>query len=150
MTFLLTSELGKLARWLRAVGYDAAIFEGKAPDLLAKATFEKRTIVTRWRLLRGHRGTPVAWVKSDLLKEQLKELKRICKIGGFQKKLFTRCLICNVPVKPVAKEKVKRKVPPYVFQTQKDFSYCSVCKRIYWAATHWNRASAFLKREVMP
>lgn len=145
MKFLLTPELGRLAKWLRALGHDADIFKGKVPDLLAKATFEKRTVLTRWRALEGHRGTPVLSLKSDRVEGQLKELKRLRKVGLSEKSLFSRCLICNIWVKPIAKENVKTRVPPFVFKTQKDFSYCPSCGRVYWAATHWDRARHFLK-----
>ncbi|MFH1857536.1 MAG: Mut7-C RNAse domain-containing protein, partial [Candidatus Omnitrophota bacterium] len=141
----MTPELGRLAKWLRAVGYDAAVFTGDIPDLLAKATGEHRVILTRRCALRSHRGTPVVWIKDDQLPKQLRAVPRACRIGPFQKNLFTRCLLCNVAVKQIAKAKMKEKVPPYVYQTQKAFSYCPSCRRIYWAATHWYRASKFLK-----
>ena len=144
MKFLLTPELGRLARWLRATGYDAAVFEGETPDLLARATFEKRILLTRRTGLRHHRGTPVVTLLSDHIREQLKEVSRSCRLRSLQKHLFTRCLLCNVPVEPIAKEKIKRRTPPYVFKTQKDFSHCPKCGRVYWAATHWERASNFL------
>lgn len=146
MKFLLTPELGRLAKWLRAIGHDAALFEGTLPDLLAKATVEKRTVLSRQKALQGHKGTSVIWIQNDLLPKQLSELIKACPIRSLQKGLFTRCLLCNVPVEAIAKEEVKDKVPPYVFQTQKDFSYCPSCQRIYWAATHWQRARNFLQR----
>jgi len=145
MKFLLTPELGKLAKWLRAIGYDAEISGGAIPDLLAKATAENRTVLTRLVRLRHHRGTPVVWIRSDQLKTQLQEIKTSCGIRLVQKKLFSRCVLCNAPVEEIAKEKVKGKVPPYVFKTMDRFSLCPRCRRIYWAATHWERASDFLR-----
>jgi len=143
--FLLTPELGRLARWLRAVGYDAEVLRGRIPDLLAKATEDGRIILTRHLALRDHRGTPIRLVRSDRFDAQLKELRRSCGIRVSTKQLFLRCLLCNVPVKRIAKEKVKGKVPPYVFKTQNDFSQCPSCQRLYWAATHWEHASQILK-----
>ena len=145
MKFLLTPELGRLVKWLRAVGYDAEVFKGRIPDLLAKATADGRIILTRHLALSGHRGTPVRLIRNDRFDAQLKELRRSCGIRVSMKQLFLRCLLCNVPVKRIAKEKAEGKVPPYVFRTQKDFSQCPSCKRFYWAATHWQRASKILK-----
>ena len=145
MKFLVTPELGKLTKWLRAIGYDAEISEEDIPDLLAKATAEDRTILTRLVRLRHHRGTPVVWIRSDQLKRQLQEIKTSCGVRLVQKKLFSRCILCNVPVEEIAKEKVKEKVPPHVFKTMNQFSRCPGCRRIYWAATHWERASDFLR-----
>lgn len=145
MKFLLTPELGRLAKWLRAMGHDAALFKGRTPDLLAKATAEGRTILTRLTSLQGHKGTPVVSIQSDQLQKQLKELKKLRGIQWPSKNLFSRCIVCNVPVEAVAKERAKGKVPPHVFQTQDNFSYCPQCRRIYWNATHWERASNFLR-----
>lgn len=145
MKFLLTPELGRLARWLRVIGYDADLFKGRIPDLLARATGENRTILTRLTSLRGHQGTPVLSIRSDQLQGQLKEIQKLRGMRWRPKNLFSRCLLCNKPVKGIRKVKVKGKVPPYVFKTQTHFSVCPECKRIYWAATHWARASKFLK-----
>ena len=145
MKFLLTPELGRLAKWLRAVGYDAEVFRGRIPDLLAEATTEGRIILTRHLALRGHRGTPVRLIRNDRFDAQLTELRRSCGVHVSTKQFFLRCLLCNVPVKRIATEKVEGKVPPYVFKTQRDFSQRPSCKRLYWAATHWERASKILK-----
>ena len=146
MKFLCTSELGRLAKWLRAIGYDAIYLEEKVkiPELLALATTEKRTILTRLKRLQGHKGTPVIVVASDRVKDQMGELKRALGIRPTKNRFFERCILCNVLVQPVSKEKVKGKVPPYVFETQTSFSRCPSCKRIYWAATHYGRAKAFV------
>lgn len=146
MKFLLTPELGKLAKWLRAVGYDAVTLQEGIPHLLARAASEQRTILTRWAALRHHRGTPVVWIESDTLRTQLRALKRAGKIGLLKKKLFSRCLLCNVFVQGIEKEKVKGKVPPYVYRTQDIFLRCPSCKRVYWAATHRERALQFLRK----
>ncbi|MEK7805847.1 MAG: Mut7-C RNAse domain-containing protein, partial [Planctomycetota bacterium] len=50
--------------------------------------------------------------------------------------IFTRCLVCNGLLEPVAKEKIKDKVPPYVYSTQDEFDICPQCGRIYWSGTH--------------
>lgn len=146
MKFLCTPELGRLAKWLRAIGYDAVLVEGKVkvPELLALATAENRTILTRLNRLRHHKGTPVVFIASDRIKEQIKEVEHSVHIRPMAGHLFERCILCNVLVKPIAREKVRRRVPPYVFETQDSFSICPSCQRIYWAATHYKRAKEFV------
>ena len=146
MKFLCTPELGRLAKWLRAIGYDATSVEGKVniPGLLALATSEARTVLTRLKRLKGHRGTPVVYISSDRIKEQVEEVKHAVGVQPTVRHLFKRCLLCNVDVKPISKEKIKQRVPPYVFKTQNSFSVCPSCRRIYWAATHYDRAKEFV------
>ena len=146
MKFLCTPELGRLAKWLRAVGYDAVSVTEKIkiPELLALATASDRTVLTRLKRLRHHQGTPVVYIESDHVGHQIKEVKRALGIRIKEQHLFKRCLLCNVPVEPITKQKVRRKVPPYVFETQQTFSICPSCRRIYWAATHYERAKHFV------
>ena len=146
MKFLCSPELGRLAKWLRAVGYDATFMTEaiEIPQLLALATVEDRTILTRLKKLRGHQGTPVIYIVSDRVENQIKEVKRSLRIRFSEGHLFTRCIVCNMPVKFIPKAKVRYKVPPYVFETQKCFSTCPSCKRVYWAATHYERAKHFV------
>ena len=79
MKFLCSPELGRLAKWLRAVGYDATFMTEaiKIPQLLALATVEDRTILTRLKKLRGHRGTPVVYIASDRLEDQMKAINQL-------------------------------------------------------------------------
>ena len=146
MKFLLTPELGRLAKWLRAIGYDAMSVEGKVkiPQLLALATSEDRMVLTRLKRLKGHKGTPVIYISCDRIKEQVEEVKRSAGVQPTVRHLFKRCLLCNIDVKPISKEKIKQQVPPYVFETQNSFSICPSCRRIYWAATHYDRAREFV------
>lgn len=146
MKFLCSQELGRLAKWLRVVGYDAVSVSGKIriPELLALATSENRTILTRLKRLQKHRGTPVVYIHSGQIREQIEEVKRSAGIRPTTQHLFERCILCNVSVKPILKEKVRQRVPPYVFETQDSFSVCPSCKRIYWAATHYERAKKFI------
>ena len=146
MKFLCTPELGRLAKWLRAIGYDAMSVEGKVnvPELLALATSEKRTVLTRLKRLKGHKGTPAIYITSDRVKEQVEEVKRSVGIQPTTKHFFKRCLLCNVEVSPIAKGRVEKRVPSYIFETQKSFSTCPSCRRIYWAATHYDRAKEFV------
>ena len=44
---------------------------------------------------------------------------------------------CNEPLCSIEKEKAEGRVPTYVFQTQKEFSWCPDCQKIYWKGTHW-------------
>ncbi|OGP17535.1 MAG: hypothetical protein A2V21_303010 [Deltaproteobacteria bacterium GWC2_55_46] len=139
--------LGKLARWMRTLGYDVE-YDTHIEDteLIKRATAEQRLILTRDTRLIERRGARkrVFFIKSDLVGEQLRQVA-----GEFppdDSLLLTRCLRCNALLKDVPKESVKAKVPPYVFQTQAEFSVCPVCQRTYWGATHRERMLEDLRK----
>jgi len=60
-------------------------------------------------------------------------------------KLFYRCIECNTPLEDIAKEKIKTKVPEYVYQTQSTFKQCTNCRKIFWKGTHWDMVGGWLK-----
>ncbi len=147
MRFILTKELGRLARWLRLLGFDAAYFDSDDIKALFVAAFnEKRIVVTKRRKISGTKSLKVIYLKSDTLREQFNELRR--KIKFKTKTLFTRCADCNKRVFEVKKTSIRGLVPPYVFKTQKNFFQCPACAKIFWKATHWNRAKEFLNEAM--
>lgn len=135
--FFADSMLGKLARWMRVLGYDVE-YEREIDDaeLVRRAIKEDRIILTRDTLLvkrRRARGRSF-FIESDYIGDQLKRVALRFKTGP--ESALTRCLRCNAILEDVTKEAVEGKVPPYVFKTQERFSICFACGRIYWAGTH--------------
>lgn len=70
---------------------------------------------------------------------------KVLNIAPNTDKMFTRCIVCNVELIPVNKEKIKEKVPEYVFTTQQNFIACPKCNRVYWQGTHWGNVQDILK-----
>ncbi len=134
--------LGRLAKWLRALGFDVAYDRRIADDaLIARAWREGRTILTRDRALAGRRalretGAACILIESPDPDEQLAELVRSHGLQPDPARLLTRCLRCNEPTSGVTPESVATEVPPYVLATQTGFSRCPACGRVYWKATH--------------
>lgn len=135
--FLADSMLGKLALWMRVVGYDVA-YESAIGDaaLIRRAKDEGRIILTRDTLL-----IPRRWVRDYSLfiesDNPMYQLRQVLSAYGIEsEKFLTRCLRCNVALEQTPRSEVEGRVPPYVYKTQKDFSACPACGRIYWAGTH--------------
>jgi uncharacterized protein with PIN domain len=146
MKLLLTEELGRLAKWLRILGYDTEYFkEGKTSSLIIQALRDNRTIITRNHRLLRPAGLRVVLLKEEKLKEQLREVVKALGISLDNALMFSRCIICNEELVDIAKEKIKNKVPEYVFNTQEDFISCPKCGRIYWQGTHWGNVETILK-----
>lgn len=147
--FILTRELGRLARWLRILGFDTVYFKGNnRSSLVITALREDRIIVTRNLRLSAPTGSKLINLKEGPVEEQLKQLLKGLGINVDQSRLFTRCLLCNTALTNIDKEKVKDKVPEYVYQSNEDFSACPDCQKIYWQGTHWGNVLEVLKRIV--
>jgi len=143
LKFILTKELGRLARWLRLLGFDTVYFDlDDIKKLFLIAFNENRIIVTKIRALSGAKNFKVVYVKSDILKDQIRELIR--KIDIKKDYLFTRCADCNKRLVRVDKEEIKGFVPEYVYTTQRQFFRCPQCAKIFWRATHWDLARGYL------
>jgi uncharacterized protein with PIN domain len=130
--------LGKLARWLRILGFDAA-YERRISDekLIALARAEGRILLTRDTRLVRRRSLPAhLLVESERAPAQLRQTLEAMGLSVDTGALLSRCLVCNVATEEISREEARPEVPPYVFRTQRRFSRCPGCRRIYWRATH--------------
>lgn len=138
--FVVDVNVGRLAKWLRAMGYDTIFPEENGDNELVRiALRENRVLVTRdagialRRVVRLGQVT-VALVEKDDLRGQLTQLVRDLELdlsGG-----FSLCVCCNEPLYPIDKQDVADRLPPYVLLTQPKFFQCPECRRVYWPGTH--------------
>jgi len=146
MKFVVTGELGRLARWLRILGFDTILFDARSKrELVLCSLREDRVVITRDSGMSRFTGVRMLRIESDHLEEQLAQVIRTLDIHPREEEMFSICVICNKPLAYIAKSAVKENVPPHVFQTNEVFKVCGACKRIYWKGTHWRLAKAFLK-----
>ena len=138
MKFLADNMLGRLATWLRLLGYDTAYLpEADDPALARIARAEDRVLLTRDVELTRRRGVRFVLIESEKIEEQLRQVFHA--LGLTARQAFSRCAECNTPLDAATKETVRDAVPPYVFQTQERFLRCPHCQRVYWRGTHWAR-----------
>jgi len=134
--------VGKLAKWLRLMGYDARFFRGESDaELVAIALKEGRVILTRDTRIMRRRLVTKGKLKSLLIASdqpqlQIRQLIDSLKLD-YRFNPFSLCLECNQPLVERKKAELKQLVPPYVFKTQEQFRQCPSCQRIYWRGTHW-------------
>lgn len=150
MKFILDPALGRLAKWLRILGYDAIYWRGSQEGLIEVAKRENRIVLTRTqRIYENARGELTAFLVTEnnpLL--QLKEVIEGLKLKVKYEDLFSRCLICNEKLRSVPPEVVKDRVPDYVYRTQGCFSECPRCRRVFWGGTHYERMMEDLRRAI--
>ena len=146
MKFILSKELGRLAKWLRILGFDTVYYnQDNLSSLIIQALRDERIILTRNQRLPQARGLKIVLIKNEKIKKQVEEALKTLKIKLEPETMFSRCILCNVELEEIAKEKIKDKVPEYVFKTQEDFITCPQCKRIYWQGTHWGNVQKTLE-----
>ncbi len=138
LRFIADAMLGKLARWLRIMGYDTLYFRGRDKrELIRMAKAEERVLLSRdTRLLSRKKLPPNLFIRSDYPKEQLKEVSRRYNLSPGDKSL-SLCSCCNVPIKRISKAHVEGEVPEYIYVQHTKFSQCPRCKRIFWQGSHY-------------
>ncbi|MBN1872428.1 MAG: Mut7-C RNAse domain-containing protein [Candidatus Omnitrophica bacterium] len=147
MKFITTKELGRLAKWLRIMGFDTEYFpEKERRELVIKSLRENRIILTRDSKMSVYSGVRMVHIKSDFVQEQVRQVVRELDMKIDRKRFFSLCVICNKQLTMVEKEDVKLRVPDYVYRTQEHFMKCAACDRIYWQGTHWTNVGDFVDR----
>jgi hypothetical protein len=142
MKFIVDHNVGKLARWLRVMGYDTLFFNGTDDwSMVRTALAEDRVILTRDTHILERRVITTGRLKAILIKSdnpelQMRQVMETLKLDH-KSKAFSLCLECNQPLQERTKEQVKDLVPSYVFKTHNQYMQCPACHRVYWKGTHW-------------
>lgn len=149
--FVADCHLGGLARLLRMAGFDTLYRNDYAdPELAALSLGERRVLLTRDReLLKLRSIVQGCYVHALKPLQQFREIvRRLDLAGAFRP--FSRCLECNVALRPIEKAQVLGHLPPAVREHQERFFTCDACGRIYWQGSHWQRMGALLETARMP
>ncbi|UFS63657.1 Mut7-C RNAse domain-containing protein [Sulfurimonas sp. HSL-3221] len=143
--FIADCHLGRVAKYLRFMGYDTLFFP-TIPDteLLRVAKDETRTILTRDAALSQRKNVPVYLLDAVELHDQLRELAAHfgLEIG---EDVHRRCLVCNAPLVRVCPAAIQKAVPEKVYETFDTFRQCPECGRVYWNGDHYRNMILFLK-----
>lgn len=150
MKFICDDNLGRLAKWLRTLGYDTLFFDPIVDgELVSRALKENRVVLSRDTHLSRFKlklGERLLLIKSDKHLEQLKQVIEHFKLKTDKNLLFSRCLICNQVLEKVEKEIIKDRLYPHVYRTQDNFVHCPKCDRIFWSATHVEKMTKTLSQ----
>ena len=144
--FVLDVHLGRLARRLRLLGFDALYVPGAEDAFIIRtAATERRAILTRDReLLKNGSVTHGYWVRSTDVREQVVEVVRRFDLRA-KIQAFARCTSCNGLIKEVAKDTVQGQVPPRSAEAYEQFFQCACCGKVYWKGSHFERLSRYVE-----
>jgi uncharacterized protein with PIN domain len=146
--FVADCNVGRLARWLRALGYDTAFHPHiRDPDLVRLALAENRVLLTRdtdmlQRRVLASGAVRAILIRDDNVADQLRQV--VAELGLDTGLALSRCLECNQELEARRPVEVATRVPPHVRATQARYSECPSCGRVFWPGSHWRRM-----REVM-
>ena len=135
--FIIDVHLGKLANYMRMLGFDSLYkTEITREELVTVSLNDKRTILTRDRnLLKLNDVTHGYWVRNNIPENQLYEVVKRFQLKNLIRE-FTRCILCNNLLAPIAKEKIIDRLPPKVAEHHDEFFICNSCDKIYWKGSH--------------
>ncbi len=149
MKFVVDAMLGSLAKWLRILGYDARYDQRLSDNQLVRlARAEECVLLTRDRELARRRGVRVLLVAGEDLESQIRQV-----LGDLElepDRSVSRCPVCNKQLESLDHERARSRVPAYVAKTQREFSHCPACQRVFWRGSHWQHMEERLARLRQP
>jgi uncharacterized protein with PIN domain len=149
--FVVDCNLGRLARYLRLLGFDSLYDNAFTDDVVAAISQRQgRIVLTRdRRLLQRRIITHGLFVRAEKPRDQVREVLRRLDLYALCKP-YTRCARCNGALKPVAKSEVDHRLQPKTRRYYDHFLLCTECGQIYWQGSHHARSrhllSSFMER----
>ncbi|CAN7464775.1 DUF5615 family PIN-like protein [Phenylobacterium sp. LjRoot219] len=138
MRFLCDEMLLRLARLLRAAGYDTQLAQGQRDaELLALARAENRVLVTRDKRLAVEAHPRAVLVEGRGAHAEAESLAAALPID-WRLAPFSRCLVDNAPLSDAEPADLAR-IPEEARDLPGPFRACATCGRVYWPGSHVKR-----------
>lgn len=147
LRFVLDVHLGRLAGYLRMLGFDARYANGVSdPELVRVSSEENRILLTRDRGVLKHSAvTHGYWLRETDSRRQAAEVVRRFDLAGSLRP-FTRCMACNEPLRAASKSAAGGRVPPGIAERFDEFRECPLCQRVYWHGSHYRRMRLWIEQ----
>ena len=150
MRFVCDDNLGKLAKYLRILGFDTLFQENISdPELMRLAASQERFLLTRdHHLIQFSHPYGILLLDDDDSLGQL--AMTIISLGLIidPELLFQRCSRCNEIALPVDMDRVKNQIFPFILRTQNEISRCPSCGRFYWKGSHYTRLLRQMRKAI--
>lgn len=147
--FVLDVHLGKLARYLRLLGFDTK-YERDFADarIAAISAAESRIVLTRDKgLLKRKEVTRGYWLRNTQPRLQITEVVDVLDLRGTVR-VFTRCLVCNHELETVDEAGVRATLPRGLRGQFGRVARCPGCERLYWPGSHYDRLAELVSNLV--
>ncbi|MCW8125149.1 Mut7-C RNAse domain-containing protein [Microbulbifer halophilus] len=144
--FVFDCHLGRLARYLRMLGFDTLFYRQCDDDtLLEISVSDGRILLSRDRgLLKRRRLRRGYFVRATRPRRQIAEVvERLQLQGKFRP--FSRCIACNGPLHPVASQGVQHLLRENTRRYFRHFFQCRDCARVYWKGSHYQHMEQLVR-----
>ena len=137
MRFIVDCMLGKLAKWLKILGFDTIYFSKiEDSDLLVLAQKESRVLLSRDNgLMEKSRSIKTLFIDSEDWNTQVEQVLNEFELWE-DVSPYSRCIECNVELRDLPKKRARNLVTPFVFEQAESFALCPECGRVFWKGTH--------------
>ena len=144
--FVLDAHLGKLASYMRMLGFDTLYKNDYTdPTLMALSRTKGRILLSKDRRLVHKSGLTRAYeVRALRPAEQLTEVLRRFDLYRLIRP-FQRCMECNALLETAGRDDVAGRVPPQVWRDHEEYRVCPDCHKVYWAGSHYERMQHFIR-----
>ncbi len=145
--FAAEPTLGKLAKWLRILGFDTSYEPGFSTKKNMDSGRKNRILLIRTERVRdGKLPQEFIFITSNNPFEQLREVIDTLGIIYTDTRPFSRCIRCNPRIQPVDQDAVRGNGPDFIWQPRDIFQICGQCRRIYWPGSHTERSHDIIMR----
>jgi uncharacterized protein len=145
LAFALDVHLGRLATYLRLLGFDALYRYNAHDEYLASISrSDSRILLTRDRgLLCRNKVIHGYYVRSTSPREQAREVALRFDLASHIQP-FTRCLRCNALLQPAELSQIADRVPSRSRESYSEFSLCTKCNQVFWKGSHYENMQCFI------
>lgn len=145
--FLLDNHLGRLAAYLRMLGFDCLYRNDYSDEALAAILQrEERILLSRDRRLLMRKVVTHGYCPRSL--DSLEQLAEVIERFELHQQImpFHRCLRCNHPLEAAPKEAVLDRLEPLTKLYFDEFQICPNCRQIYWKGSHYERMQRLVEQ----
>lgn len=145
--FILDVHLGRLAAYLRMLGFDTFYRNDyNDPELANISASENRILLTcDRRLLMRKQVNYGYFVRARQPQQQIVEILQHFDLYDKQKP-FSRCMLCNGKTRPVSKQQIESRLLPKTKQYFDKFYQCESCDKIYWQGSHYLKMQELINK----
>jgi uncharacterized protein with PIN domain len=138
--FVVDVNLGRLARYLRLLGFDTLYRNDYQDTDLVRICLEQRRIVlSRDRNLLKHSAiTHGCFIHNTDPLRQIEEVIKRLDLANIATP-FKRCVRCNGLLRPIEKSLIEERLPPLTRKHYELFWICGDCEQAYWKGAHYQR-----------
>jgi uncharacterized protein with PIN domain len=145
MAFIADAHLGKLAAYLRMIGFDT-VYRNDLHDeeIIERSRREKRVILTRdLAILKNGKVSRGYFIRS---RDPLKQCREVLEKFSLKDRIrpFSRCMECNAHLHSVEKDKIAGRIPELTNRYFTEFYQCRECGRIYWKGSHYKKMQTMI------